>query len=336
MSGSAVAFSGDGAAVAWIATTSSQQQLMTEPVARDSAATVSVPDPGASLRLLGLNRDGSEVIYDETLADGTAKLLLAQVPSGTPLATGPAASAAVFGSEGASLALLVPSGNGLLVQLATTAGAPSHTAQTVPAQAVGTLNAFVNAQTAGDTAALTSLSSAAVDAARHTPQGLSRGLVVYSIAQPDGTIDATVELLVDPSGTRATALVADETLTLAPAGAGRGYVVTALNVSPLHTQVTGPHVVRLSSAPSAAGLLVQVSFDSDLDAATVPGAISLTAKGGGPGPVPSSVVYDADTRTAWVTLPGVSAGSFTVTVSGAVRDVNGQALVNAFMGTVSA
>ena len=332
VSGSAVAFSGDGGTVAWIATSSSQQQLMTEPVTRDSAAAVSVLDPGSSLSLLALNHDGSEVTYDETLGDGSTKLVLAQVPSGTPLATGPAASAATFSPDGSALALLVTAPDGVRVQLAAVPGGTRpHPVQTAPAPAVNTLHAFVDAQTTGNAAALRSLSAGSVDATGSTPTGLSRANIVDAVAESDGTLDATVELIIDPSGTRSTALVADETLTVSPAGSG--YLVSALQVSQLHPQEAGPHVVRLSSAPTSNGLLIQLSFDSDLNAATVPAAISVVSATG-PAPLPISVVYDADTRTAWVTVSGASSGTLTVTASSALRDVDGQALATAFSGVV--
>ncbi|MFN2581985.1 MAG: Ig-like domain-containing protein, partial [Candidatus Dormibacteria bacterium] len=323
------AFSGDGSTIAWLNASGSQQQLMTEPVAHDSAALVAVVDPGTSLQGLALNKSGDEVAYTEAPKNAAAKLVVAQVPSGTPLATGPAAARAAFSPDGGTLALIT--GSQLQVVQAPLPGASTHPQQSTPAAGTA-LHAFVDAQVSGNGGALPSLSAPNVDSAGLTPHGLSRASIIDAVAQPDGSLHADVSLLVDPSGARAAPLVADETLTIASAGDGAPFLVTSLNVSPLHQQSAGPHVVHVESTLARTALSVQVSFDSDLNPASVAQAITVQAASGTT--VPGTVTYNAETRTATVLLSADPGGQLTVVVGTSLQDVNGQSPATRFSAPV--
>ena len=330
--GDTVTFSGDGATVAWVDASGSVPQIFSTSLAGDSTTAVSIADPGSGLAGLALSGDGSEIAYTETPAaesGGSPRLVVAQMPSGTPLATGPAASAAAFSPVDGSLALIVASASGLQVDSAQLPGSANTGESNAAATA---LQAFVGDQSRGDVTALRSLTGPAVDAVAATPTGLSRANIVTSLNEPDGSLAATVELIIDPSGSRASPLVADESLTLASAGAGAPYLVTALTVSSLHPLSSGPHVVHVTGSRSGSGSALLVSFDSDLDPATVPGAVTVTDAAG---TVLNAVVtYDADTRTASIVLAGSPRGSLTVHVGTGLRDVNGQPLAGAFSATV--
>lgn len=331
--GAPVAFSGDGSTVAWVDTSSAPPRLLTAPVARNTAAAVSVLDPGAALSAVALNQDGSEVAYTETPAGGTAKLVVAQLPSGASVATGPAAAALAFSSQRGQLALLVPTSDGTQVQLAQLPGATASAAgPAVPASASQVLHAFLDAQVRGDGGVLGSLGLPNVGVGHLAPTGLTRAVLVDAVAQRDGSITALASLLIDPTLQRTTTLVADETLTLVPQGGS--FIVSALNASQLHPLAGGPHVVGITTGEQHSHLTVNVTFDSDLTPATVPSSLAVQPPSGAN--LPTSVTYDANTRTATITLSQDPGGALSVVVSTALRDVNGAAPAAAFTAPVRA
>ncbi|MBV8194274.1 MAG: Ig-like domain-containing protein, partial [Candidatus Dormibacteraeota bacterium] len=330
--GASVAFSGDGTTVAWVDTSGAQAQLMAGPIGHDGGAALSVLDPGTALSSLALNDDGSRIAYTETPQNGSARLVLAQVPSGAPLATGPAAVAPSFSADGATLALLVAAHGGFDVDTATIPNANPVQQQQSSAAAQYTLHQFVDAQAARRTSTLQALSGRSIDATALTPDGLSRAYIIDSVAQPDGSLNATAALIVDPTATRFTTLVTDETLTITPSANGGSPLVTALTVPALRQQASGPHVVQVSTATTGATRAVLVSFDSDLSAATAAGAIRVQDSAGAT--LPTSVTYDADSRTATVTLASAVTGHLSVVVGTGLQDINGQPLAAAFSATV--
>lgn len=331
--GAPVAFSGDGSTVAWADSLSSQPRLLTETIARGAATAVSVLDSGATLTALALNQDGTQVAYTEAAAGGTPKVVVAELPTGAAIATGPAASAIAFSNPAGQLALAVPTSQGTQVQLAQLPGAGSNSAAAaVPAAATEALHAFLDAQVRGDTKALGALGLAGVPAGQLTPSGLTRAALVDAVAQPDGTIKALATLLIDPTAQRTTTLVADESLTLVPQGGT--FAVGDLNVSQLHPQAAGPHVVGITTGDQQGRMTVAVTFDSDLAPHTVPAGITVQRPSGTS--VPATVTYDANTRTATVTLSQAPGGALSVVVGTALRDVSGQAPAATFTAPIRA
>ncbi|MBV8528054.1 MAG: hypothetical protein JOZ75_07045, partial [Candidatus Dormibacteraeota bacterium] len=314
-----VAFSGDGATVAWIDRSATNPRLMTAPAGNGAGATVSILDAGSGLGALGLNRDGSQVGYDETLTDGTGRLVVAQLPAGTPVAIGAPASQVAFSPNGNVLAVRAPSGQGSSVSLDRLPGATT-TGPVVPAAASQVIHAFLDAQVAGNHSALQSLSAPGVLTASVPQTGISRALLVDSVPRSDGTITAIASLLVDPTPAKAATQASEETLTLSPSGGS--YVVSAVNAAALHALAAGPHVISVTSSLHNGTLTAQVGFDSDLSPASVAGAITVQAASGAA--VPVTVTYDANTRTATVTVTEVPDGALSVVVSTALRDINGQ------------
>jgi Bacterial Ig-like domain len=327
--GQSVAFSADGSTVAWVDRSQRVPRLETQLLGSAATVPISVLDPSGSVSLLALNASGSEAAYVEQSASGARRAVIASLPSGAPLAVGPAATALTLSADGRSVALLGGADSAPVVQRAAVPGVATP-AQSggVPAAARTALAAFVDAQVHGDTATLTSLSTPDADAVLQTPTGLTRGYVISAAVAGDGSVVATAELIVDPTGSHPRASTADETLTLS-AGTGASYLVTSVQSRQLRDENPGPHVVRVSTTLQHGAVVVQISFDSDLDRSTVGSAIGLVGADGRRLIAPVS--YDAESRTATITLGSTPPqGPLTVSVSPTLRDVDGQQLVNAF------
>jgi dipeptidyl aminopeptidase/acylaminoacyl peptidase len=328
-----VAFSGDGKSVVWVDKSGVRPRILTEPVDRDAPATISVLDPGADLSSLSLSRDGTVLAYVLSSPAGSGRLVIAQLPSGAPIAIGPEASTAAFSPSGGAIAFVTPSGSGSQLELASLPGF-SGQLSALSAAANDALHAFVDAQVDGDPSALITLGGPGVDAAALTPKGLSRANIISAAVQPGGDVVASVELIVDPTAAHITALVADESLTLARSTDKQNYVVTTIDASPLHDLTAGPHVVRVGAITSHGVTAVQVSFDSDLNANTVAAALRVLSATGQV--LPATVTYDANSRTATITLNGTYSGALTVTVDATLRDINDKPPASAFTAHVAA
>ncbi|MBV9099604.1 MAG: Ig-like domain-containing protein [Candidatus Dormibacteraeota bacterium] len=321
---SQVAFSGDGATVAWVDQSGGQPRLLTSPVDRDAPAPVSTLDPGSQLTLAAVSHDGGEVAYSVSGPSQSEQLVVAQLPSGAALALGPATHVAAFAPQGGSIAYVAAGASGSVVELAPIPGYVRPPAAMVPAPAIDALNAFVAAQVSGNAGRLHDLAGSGFDPVALTPKGLSRAYTIDASSSSPGKVSADVDLVVDPTSHHQVTRVAAETLTLTRSATGDGYLVTALDVAALHDQPAGPHVVRVAGGPSASHYVVQVTFDSDLAAASVPGAITVSDDSGTV--LHGTTVYDANTRVATVTLDSMPAGPVTVKVDTSLMDVSRQAL----------
>lgn len=315
-----VAFSGDGSTVAWIDRSATSAKLMTEPTGSGAAAAVSILDPGSGVGAIALNRDGTQVAYGEVLTDGTGRLVVAQLPTGAPVAVGPGAIQVVFSPSRSLLAARSASAQGSSVALDRLPGAAPATGPAVPAVASQALHAFLDAQVAGNLGALRSLSAPGVLTPSVPQSGLSRALLIDSVRHPDGTVTAIATLLVDPTLAKPAAQAAEETLTLAASGGS--YVVTAVNAAALHPLAAGPHVLSVTSSLHNGTLTAQVGFDSDLAPGSVTGAITVQDASGDS--VPVTVTYDENTRIATVTVTHVPGGALSVVVGTVLHDINGE------------
>ncbi len=291
-------------------------------MSRDAAAAVPLDHPATGIGAIALDKTGSHVaIADHPPTDGGDLQVLA-LPSGTVVAHAAAARAPVYSTQGADIAFI----SGGVAQIATVPGAVAGTVvNALPDGAASALKAFVDAQVQGNATALSTLSGPGVDAAGGTPQGLSRGYVISAVAEPDGTVAATARLIVDPSATHPSASFGDESLVLSPKDGG-GYVVTSLTPGHLKNEPIGPQVVSVVPVTGQT-LVLKVSFDSDLRAATVPGAITVTRFGRA---LAVTTVYDPDTRTATITTTVAADTAVTLHVGTSLVDVDGQALATAF------
>jgi hypothetical protein len=127
--------------------------------------------------------------------------------------------------------------------------------------------------------------------------------------------------------------VANETLVLTAQATG-GYLVTSASTTQLRDESAGPHVVQVSSSTAGGVTTIQVSFDSDLSPDTVADAISVVSQSGST--VASTAVYNADTRTATVTISNAPSGQLTLEIATTLADFEGQALANSFKASVEA
>jgi Bacterial Ig-like domain len=327
-----VAFSSDGSTVVWSDGSTSQARLWTQQVSQNAPASVSVLDPSATIGDITVDQDGDEAAY--LMASGAStQLVVAQLPSGTPLAVEPASNATglALSAGGDQVAFISNNGDGVApsVEQATVPGATAaHAGPQIPAAAKATVRAFVDAQVRGDLATLAALSGPNANAGGSTPQNLSRAYVISTYLQPDGGVSASIELIVDPSAAHASAEVASETLTLSSAPMGHGYIVSSILSSPLRDEASGPHVVQVTSSTQGGVTMLDVSFDSDLNPGSVAGAFLVLSADGTT--LPSTTVYDADSRTATVTISSAPAGVLTLEISTALDDVDGQALGHSF------
>ncbi len=321
-SGPAVAFSDDGSTVAWEAPSGSPGRVETQVMGSSARVPVSTVDTSARVTILGLSPNGSEIAYVQQRPGGAASLVVAQLPSGAPLAIGPAASTLAFGPGGRTLALLTP---GSAVLRGTVPGGTQPTQSTsLPAAARTALQAFVDAQVRGDTDTIGALSASSAAASPKTPAGLTRGYVVSAASNRDGTVTATAELIVDPTASHPQPQQAEETLTLSRLDGGAAFLITGVDAGRLHDEQPGPHVVGVTTATQHGAAVVQINFDSDLAAASVANAIALVAADGSP--LHPAIVYNAETRSATLTLSAVPASPITVSVAPALQDVDGQSL----------
>jgi Bacterial Ig-like domain len=326
-----VAFSGDGSSVAWVDESSSQARIFTEPVGQDAPVAVPTIDSSATPSDITLDQDGDEAAYLMTSPAASTQVVIAQLPGGTALAVGSAASASalVLSPAGDQIAYLSDGANGPVVEQAAVPGARSgRTGTQAPAAATSTLRAFVDAQVRGDLSTLATLSGPGLDLAGNTPRDLSRAYVISTYLTSQGLVVANVELVVDPTEGHAAARVASETLSLTRSAAGNEYVVSSILSSPLQDESSGPHVVQVSSSTDGGVVALQVSFDGDLNPLTVAGSITVQSASGTL--VPTTAVYDPGSRTVTVTINGPSSGVLTLDISAALNDVNEQTLAGGF------
>jgi len=317
------AFSGDGSTVAWVDSTSSPTRLLTSPVSHQATATVPLDSPTDTISAIALDPGASHLAIVDQAATGGSELDVLSLPSGTIIARGPEASDPVYATRGDRLAFV----SGGTAQIAPLPGVQPGTAvNLLPSGAATTLDALVDAQVNGDAISLAALGAPGLNILAATPSHLSRGYLVSAVGNQDGTVTASARLIADPRTGHAAASFVDETLALAPR-AGGGYLVSSLHAGALQDEPIGPHVVSVAPV-SGSTLVLRVSFDSDLRAASVASAITVTTRGGAPLRV--ITVYDADSRTATITVP-VSAGTAVrLTIGTTLVDVNGQALSSPF------
>lgn len=319
--GGIAAFSGDGTTLVWVSTSGGTSLLRELGTGDPSAAPAVLPGvSGSGIVALALNGDGG--ILAESLDPGGISVVRAG--SGTVIGTAPlTATSLAFSPDGASLAAIA---SGSLVVTAIHQGSTGNTPVSACAGADLVLSQFVNAQVAGSTSQLASLSAPGVDAAA-TPAGLSRGYVVSTGCAAQGpTLSASARLIIDPSGS-APGQFTDETVTLGKVGGG--WLVSALGIPPLREQGGGPKVLSISVTPSASGAqspasLVTITFDSDLDPGSVSaGSLWITGPGGASVTILSGPTYDPETRQVTLMVAGTLPAGSLVVVGTSLGDIDG-------------
>src|SRR4029077_7870334 len=110
----------------------------------------------------------------------------------------------------------------------------------------------------------------------------------------------------------------DEDLVVDRPGGGAAYQVTALTLTPLQTEPSGPQVLSIEGT----GHVFRISVDSDLRPDTVPGAVTVRDAAGTA--VSAVATYEADSRTIVVTV--ASGTPATLQLGTTLTDVDGQPL----------
>jgi len=93
-------------------------------------------------------------------------------------------------------------------------------------------------------------------------------------------------------------------------------------------------VVQVTSNMADGLTTLVVSFDSDLDPSTVAGAISVLSASGAT--LDSTAIYNADARTATVTIANAPSGTLTLDIATSLADFEGQPLAQSFRTHVQA
>jgi len=333
--GSDVTFSASGTSVAWVDETAQPAGLFTEAVGQNAPVSVPLPDATASPSDVDLDMNGQEIAYISTDSAGVAELVVAQLPSGTPLAVSPISNASqlTLSPDGTEIAFVsTTASGGANVEQAAVPGTTKAqiSGANIPDGANDTLQQFVQAQVGQngqpDLATLAQLTTQTADAASNTPPNLSRAYIISTYVQSQGVYGASIELIVDPDPGHTTARVASETVLLAQEPSG-GYLVTSAFTTPLRDESAGPHVVQVSTNTAAGVTTLVITFDSDLDPGSVANAISVMSASSA---LASTAVYNVDTRTATVTIPNAPSGKLTLTIATTLADYEGQTLAHSF------
>jgi Bacterial Ig-like domain len=306
------AFSPDGGTVVWVAERRGRLRLAIAPSAGGPTLTGALPvTDGDRLSDLAVAPGGGRLAYTVTDRAGDRELRVAALPDGHTLATSGAGGGAApsWSPSGAGLSVRVdgPGGSRIeRVRLPASVGAGTADASAVAAS-------FARAQLGGDGDAQRALATPGLPPP--PPVRATRYSVLWAARSNDGTATARVRLTADPGP--GPGRITDETLTLTPADGGRAPAVTSVAVAAATDAPSGPALIGTDSSD---GATVALTFDSDLDPAAVPSAITVrSASGTTMGRVTS---YDAATRT--VTVRPRGPGPLVVIVSGRLRDVAGR------------
>ena len=336
------AFSADGSRVAWVDESGTTPLLQVARTAADPTAGVTTvstaAQSGDGLGTLALSGDGSRIVYTLSHGSATPALKVVSVTSGETVAVGDGqpVQSPVLSTTGDRIAFLRAGSNGTQAEQATVPGVPTTAPppDAVPADATLQLDRFVNAQLAnGDHGALRALGVPSLNVSDAlTPGSVTRSYVIKAtLDRATGQVTAQVRLVRDASHDVA-ASFADETIKLDRA-AGGPYLVSVAAISDFRTEPNGPQIVHVTSERQGGALVVRMLFDSDLDPATVTGSgITLTADRGSP--LVAQVSYEVESRTVVVRVADVRAGTLTLAVSGALRDIAGQPLATAYSTTL--
>ncbi|HEY6797392.1 MAG TPA: Ig-like domain-containing protein [Kineosporiaceae bacterium] len=321
----APAFTSDGAGMVWVDRSGSSYRVHHGP-SNGGAATSAVLPVSSTDRIsdLAISPDGTRFVYSVSNL-GRAELRLAALPSGVTLAVSAkgVGQSPNFSPTGAFFTVLGSSAGSHrieMVKIPKVMEVESAAAKLAAARAVAT--AFALAQVAGDGGAQAWLARSGLNLPQ-VPRA-TRAALLWSVPADDGTVTVRVRLTVDPQSqpARPYPLQGEETLTVSPAGSaasGSGVLpkVTAVEVGQFAAAPAGPHVIRVVVNPAGE---VGVTFDSDLEAASVSAGIRLTGTNGAV--VAATARYDASTRTAWLS-PSAAKGTLVRIAVAGVRDMQG-------------
>ncbi|HSS10525.1 MAG TPA: hypothetical protein VLL25_11605 [Acidimicrobiales bacterium] len=306
----APAFSADGATIYWVDQTSTTPQLAVAPSGAGPVLHIPLPAAaGDQITDLGINADSSLLLYTLHHPDGSAELRLAGLPTGSTLAEAPVAGQSPnWSPTGNDVSILTAGHNGSQIDLVRV----PRSVQSDQSAVQQTATAFARAQIVGDADAIHSLSTPAVDPAQ-LPRP-SRFSLLVTRRQSATTWRVELRLVSDPAPTSPIPKAAIETLTIDTA-AGRP-VVDAASSPSLAAVPAGPHLTAVTPSGGA----VVLTFDSDLDPATLAHGIIFT--GPGAQTIPVSLRYEPTAKA--IIAEGHFEGTTRVELTDQIKDVNGR------------
>jgi hypothetical protein len=318
-------FSSDGATVVWIDGRHRTPRVATAPSGGGPVLTVPLPiRPGDRLSDLAVSPDGSQFVYSLTRADNTSQLRLASLSRGNTLAVSTAGGGQSPNWSASGRWFTVLGHRGLSAQIETVA-VPDSTLDR-QAHLEASVSRFASAQLSGDLAAQRALTPPGTRLPSLPP--FTRAAVLWVLPGHPGT--ARVRLTVDPQPGHPARLQAEETLTIGQPSGEAGAPIRAVSIGAFRPAPAGPQLQSLDtdSAPGA----VVLTFDSDLDPASVAQAAKLTAPGGSA--IAATVRYDSAARTLTLTPRSGSSQPLVVRIGTGLRDVSGTELATAIKITI--
>jgi hypothetical protein len=322
------AFSPDGATVVWVDGTTGTPRLRIAAAGGGPVLTAPLPvRRGDTVSDLAIAPGGARLAYSVTSPDGQGQLRLASLPDGTTLAVS---------TDGAGQSPnWAPSGRRFTVL---TFGADGSRIETVavPAQDTGTraaaqaATAFTDAQLSADTQAQVALTGPGVRPPR-LPR-LSRAAVLWTQRATDGTATVRVRLTLDPTTDDPVTRQAEETLTIGPPPSDSGpWTVRAVSVGPFGPAPAGPQLMNL--AADATREAATLTFNSDLDPATVRTSVKITTVNGTP--LGSTVSYDPANRSVTIRPAQEPTQPLIIRITTGLHDIAGHALATALQVTAT-
>lgn len=182
------------------------------------------------------------------------------------------------------------------------------------------VGAFEKARLAGDQAAASALVATAARTVAPAPAGIQRWFTVAALPAADGVHETIRVVLADKTGRDTSQL--DESLLVA-AGPGGKPVIASVTDSAPRPYSAGPEVLGVTVTASA----ISVEFDSDLTAASVPGAIKLIDASGKT--ITATTTLNGRTATLAPT-PALAPGVYRVSVTRELFDANHRPAVAEF------
>lgn len=313
-------FSADGSTVYWTESHNSALHLNSAPSGNGPTMSVRLPDLTLkdSVSDLSVSPDGSLLAYSVTHPDGSAGLRLASLPTLVTLAishdgTGRSPN---WSPDARMFTVRATGGSGARIQAV---HVPKEVIDGISA-AAAVAQSFANAQINGDADAQRTMAPGVL--LPGLPERVTRANVIYVRSTGKGTATATIRLSVDPTASNPVYRQTTETLELEVPDTNAVPKVSSVSLGRFGPAPGGPQLTRVDtrSAPGAALL----TFDSDLNPLTVPGAVAMLSADGSDVAVTAS--YDTTTRSVRV-QPAASvpkeSGAATVMVTSALRDVAG-------------
>ncbi|HEV2953715.1 MAG TPA: Ig-like domain-containing protein [Candidatus Dormibacteraeota bacterium] len=156
---------------------------------------------------------------------------------------------------------------------------------------------------------------------------LTRYYVVLAEIVDSSTLRYTVRLVLSKNG-RETSFFDENLLLTRDASSGK-FVIDQSQAGPETPLGRGPTVVAFSITHNQ----ILVTFDSDLEPGSIAGATTLTGADGRP--IDLTPTYNSRILTLKTAVNLIPKASYTLTISAAVKDINGASMICPYLATIS-